>query len=75
MLEREITFDRAIRMLIGLGGALDVFAGRVDRAPERWQRLGMEWLYRLIHDPKRIKRMIKLPLVLWYAVIARIRGR
>lgn len=63
------------RMLIGLGGALDVFAGRVDRAPERWQRLGMEWLYRLIHDPKRIKRMIKLPLVLWYAVIARIRGR
>lgn len=63
------------KLMVGLGGALDVFAGKVDRAPAGWQRLGLEWLYRLLHDPKRIKRMIKLPLILWYALIARIRGR
>lgn len=63
------------KLMVGLGGALDVFAGKVDRAPAGWQRLGLEWLYRLIREPKRIKRMIKLPLVLWYALIARVRGR
>lgn len=62
-------------LLAGLGGALDVFAGRVERAPALWQRLGLEWLHRLIHDPKRIGRMAKLPLVLWYALAARLRGR
>lgn len=67
--------DTGAKLMVGLGGALDVFAGKVDRAPAGWQRLGLEWLYRLLHDPKRIKRMIKLPLILWYALIARIRGR
>lgn len=50
--------------MVGLGGSLDVFAGVVERAPEGWQRLGLEWLYRLIKEPRRIGRMAKLPLVL-----------
>lgn len=50
--------------LIGLGGSLDVFAGAVKRAPEGWRRLGLEWLYRLIHQPSRAGRMVKLPLFL-----------
>lgn len=62
------------RLAIGLGGALDVFAGVTERAPVFWQKLGLEWLYRLFREPWRIKRMIKLPLVLWYAFIARLRG-
>ena len=40
-----------------LGGLLDVFAGDIPRAPESWQRLGLEWLYRLIREPKRFRRM------------------
>ena len=60
-------------LMIGLGGSLDVFAGVVDRAPQAFQKLGLEWLHRLIKEPKRIGRMAKLPLVLWYALVARIR--
>lgn len=61
------------KLAIGLGGCLDVFAGNVQRAPERWQKLGLEWAYRLKKEPKRIGRMAKLPLVLVKAVGQRIR--
>ena len=63
------------RLAVGLGGSLDVFAGVVERAPAAWQKLGMEWLYRLIREPKRIGRMMKLPLVLTDAMGARLRGK
>ena len=59
-------------LMIGLGGSLDVFAGVVERAPQAFQKLGLEWLHRLIKEPKRIGRMAKLPLVLWYALGARM---
>ena len=35
-------------LMIGLGGALDVYAGVVERAPRKWRNMGLEWLYRLI---------------------------
>lgn len=57
--------------LIGLGGSLDVFAGTVKRAPEVWQKLGLEWLYRLLKQPTRIGRMAKLPLFLVSALKAK----
>ena len=63
-----------VRLMAGLGGSLDVFAGNVKRAPEAWQRLGLEWLYRLIKEPRRIKRMIKLPLFVLAVIMKRIRG-
>lgn len=57
------------RVLIGVGGALDVFAGRVRRAPVLFQRLGLEWAYRLAREPWRARRMSALPRfvarVLW----------
>lgn len=49
-------------LLVGLGGCLDVFSGSVKRAPRVFQRLGLEWLHRLMKDPRRIGRMMKLPL-------------
>jgi len=52
------------RLLCGLGGSLDVFAGVVERAPRFWSDHGLEWFYRLCKDPKRIGRMMKLPLFL-----------
>ena len=64
-----------VKLAVGLGGSLDVFAGVVERAPEGWQRMGLEWLYRLIKEPKRAGRMIKLPLVLADAAWARVRGK
>ena len=64
-----------VGLMAGLGGSLDVFAGKVERAPKTWQKLGLEWLYRLIKEPKRIKRMAKLPLFIFAAVGRRIRGK
>jgi N-acetylglucosaminyldiphosphoundecaprenol N-acetyl-beta-D-mannosaminyltransferase len=55
------------RLLVGLGGTLDVWAGRVRRAPTLWIRLGLEWLYRLLCQPRRLWRMLKLPVFLWTA--------
>jgi len=61
------------KLCVGLGGALDVFSGNVRRAPVFMQKSGLEWLYRLFREPKRIKRMIKLPLfvivLIWKKVI------
>lgn len=62
-------------LLIGLGGSLDVFAGTVQRAPERWRRMGLEWLYRLIREPRRIGRMIRLPLILLLALREKLFGK
>ena len=38
----------------GVGGSFDVLAGKVQRAPESWQRLGIEWLHRLLQEPRRM---------------------
>ncbi len=48
-------------MLLGLGGSLDVYAGTVKRAPQIFIRLGLEWFYRLLKEPRRIGRMMRLP--------------
>ena len=63
-----------VPVMAGLGGSMDVLAGNVQRAPEFFQKYGLEWLYRLCKEPKRWKRMIKLPLYLWDAVIWKVKG-
>ena len=47
--------------LIGLGGSLDGFAGNVKRAPKWMIRCNLEWLYRLVKEPRRLGRMMRLP--------------
>ena len=49
------------RLLIGLGGSLDVYAGIVKRAPKIFIKMRLEWFYRLLREPRRIGRMMKLP--------------
>ncbi|MDE3077010.1 MAG: WecB/TagA/CpsF family glycosyltransferase, partial [Chloroflexota bacterium] len=46
---------------MGVGGAFDFIAGRTRRAPRWLQRLGLEWLHRLAHEPWRWRRMMALP--------------
>ena len=48
-------------LFMGVGGSFDVLAGAVKRAPEIWQKLNLEWLYRIAGDPKRWKRSMTLP--------------
>ena len=49
-------------LLMGVGGSLDVISGNVQRAPEIYQKMGMEWAYRLAKEPWRIKRAGALPV-------------
>lgn len=44
----------------GLGGSFDVYTGNVKRAPQWWVKNNLEWTYRLINQPSRIKRQIHL---------------
>jgi N-acetylglucosaminyldiphosphoundecaprenol N-acetyl-beta-D-mannosaminyltransferase len=46
----------------GIGGTLDTIVGTVKRAPLFWQRLGLEWFYRLLCDPRRLRRQSVLPI-------------
>lgn len=47
---------------MGVGGTFDVLSGRVERAPAWTRRLGMEWFYRLLRNPSRLRRQKILPL-------------
>ncbi len=49
------------KLAMGVGGSVDVYAGVAKRAPEAFRKLGLEWLYRLLKEPWRFKRMLVLP--------------
>ena len=51
-------------LLCGLGGSINIYAGTAQRAPKFWCDHHLEWLYRLLKEPSRIGRMMKLPLFL-----------
>jgi N-acetylglucosaminyldiphosphoundecaprenol N-acetyl-beta-D-mannosaminyltransferase len=57
---------------IGVGGSFDVISGRVKRAPMIWRQLGIEWLYRLIREPQRVRRQLALPYFVWLVVLDRL---
>lgn len=50
-----------VKIAMGVGGSFDVIAGKAKRAPYLYRKLGLEWLYRLIKEPWRYKRMMALP--------------
>ncbi len=64
-----------VKVCQGIGGTLDVIAGRVKRAPTWWQAAGMEWLYRLLCQPSRIWRQLRLACFAWEVIAATIRSR
>ncbi len=57
---------------IGVGGSFDVLSGRVERAPVAWQRAGLEWLYRLLREPRRFRRQLALPYFVWLVALERL---
>lgn len=50
-----------VKIAMGVGGSFDVFSKAVSRAPQWMQKIGMEWFYRLLIEPTRIKRMMNIP--------------
>ena len=57
---------------IGVGCSLDVFAGTAALAPAFFRNSGLEWLYRLFKEPRRIGRMVRLPKYILYTVFWRL---
>lgn len=63
------------KVAFGVGGSLDVISGKVKRAPQIWQKLKIEWLYRLLIQPSRIKRQTALPVFACKSLIEALKGR
>ena len=63
-----------VRLMIGLGGSLDSFAGTVKRAPKWMIRLNLEWFYRLVKEPKRLGRMMRLPKFVLAVLARKLKG-
>jgi len=61
-------------LMIGLGGSLDGYAGDVKRAPDIMIKLNLEWFYRLLKEPKRIGRMMRLPKFVLRSAAHRLSG-
>lgn len=66
-------FD-SVKICLALGGSLDVYAGNVKRAPKIFIKLGLEWFYRLLCQPSRLGRMMKLPKYLFGTYIYKLKG-
>ena len=60
-----------VRAAMGVGGSLDVWAGALRRAPEFYQKRGLEWLYRLFQEPSRYKRTLKLPVFMVKVIVSK----
>lgn len=50
-----------VSFIMGVGGSFDIVSGKLKRAPVLFQKLRLEWLYRLLQEPSRYKRMLALP--------------
>ena len=63
-----------VRVAIGIGGSLDFITGVSIRAPRWVQRLGLEWLHRLIKEPWRWRRMLALPRFVFAVLLQKMRS-
>ena len=61
--------DLGVPVCHGVGGSFDVLAGLVRRAPESWQRFGLEWLYRVRQEPRRLWRRYLVTNTLFCALV------
>ena len=78
--KQELWIDRFLReprptVAIGVGGSLDFFAGRIKRAPTWMSEAGLEWLYRLLQEPRRMWRRYLVEDPVFVAILARTMAR
>jgi len=63
----------SVKVAMGVGGAFDFIAGKISRAPKWMQKIGLEWVYRLVREPWRIKRIWNATAVFLYYVYVKRR--
>jgi N-acetylglucosaminyldiphosphoundecaprenol N-acetyl-beta-D-mannosaminyltransferase len=61
-----------VPVALGVGGSFDFVAGKTRRAPRWVQRLGLEWFYRLLQEPWRLRRQLVIPRFMWLVIAGRI---
>ena len=71
---RDHLSELGVCMAMGVGGSFDVLSGQIRRAPVWMQRHGLEWVYRLAKDPKKITKVATLPRFVMLVLIGRILG-
>ncbi len=70
MLIQKFKQEMPETVFIGVGGSFDVWSGVTKRAPEIYQKMGLEWLYRTVKEPSRFKRIFPaLPMFLIRVII------
>jgi N-acetylglucosaminyldiphosphoundecaprenol N-acetyl-beta-D-mannosaminyltransferase len=63
-----------VKVCQGIGGTLDTIAGNVRRAPALWQKWSIEWLYRLLCEPKRLRRQKVLPVFVFQVIMTKLQS-
>jgi len=63
-----------VKVAIGVGGSFDVISGQYKRAPQWMINASLEWLYRLITQPRRFMRMLAIPKLMWKVYYAKLRS-
>lgn len=69
-IRRNLARMPGVRIAMGVGGAFDFLAGNRKRAPRALQRLGVEWLWRLLQEPSRLRRILTATVVFPRMVLA-----
>jgi len=73
---QEALARMGVKVAMGVGGTFDFLVGTATRAPESMQKLGLEWLWRLIKEPRRIGRILRAVFVFPYTILRmRIAGK
>lgn len=67
--------ETGVRLVVGVGGALDFISGTIRRAPGWVRRMGLEWLYRLVREPWRWRRQLVLPRFAWRVAVLAVQER
>jgi N-acetylglucosaminyldiphosphoundecaprenol N-acetyl-beta-D-mannosaminyltransferase len=65
----------SVRLMMGIGGAMDMWAGRLPRAPRTVRSLGLEWLWRLILQPSRLPRVVRATILFPFRALREGSGR
>lgn len=77
--QEEWIFNHGLKakagVYLGVGGTFSILSGISKRAPQIFQKIGLEWLYRLISEPSRLKRQIALPIFLWHLMKEKCRSQ
>ena len=63
-------YEMAAKVSIGVGGSFDVLSGSVRRAPRLLRKLRLEWLWRLILNPRKWRKALSLPTFVWRVIIS-----